>query len=152
MKARFTFLIAILVALLLTAFARPAAAQTEVTGPPFLATNAIEYTMATATGAAGEVVITKASEAITFAVRLHDTSIPTFIEYAQVVCTGDAPNPVVCKATLGQAGADALNKAGAHSATVALYRQDIGETKLTAPFLSYKAMPAVPSKVRVLTQ
>lgn len=113
-----------LIAVALLGFATIAQAQTIDRGP-------VTATMKFAWTAPAN--ITSVTDAQTFEWRVKDGAVPA-TALTGVTCTS-ASGAINCTSPLGQSQADALNRVGVHSLTLTSFRQDVGESQASAPFL-----------------
>jgi len=103
----------------------PAFAQEAVTRGPVTATMRFGWT--------APINITTPADAQTFEWRIKDGGTPA-TALTSVTCTL-AAGLVSCQSPLGQSQADALNRVGVHTLTLASFRQDVGESQASPPFI-----------------
>lgn len=118
-------LLLLVICLLLLLLSVPASAQEVVDRGPVTATMKFSWQ--------APPNITNVADAQTFEWRVKDGAVPA-TALAGVTCS--ISNAVLtCQSLLGQSQADALNRVGIHSLTIASFRQDVGESQASSPFL-----------------
>lgn len=73
-------------------------------------------------------------EARTFEWRIKDGAIP-LTALTGFTCAPRSASVISCIAPVGQSQADALNRIGVHSLTATLFREDVGESLTSPPFV-----------------
>jgi hypothetical protein len=112
-------------ALAICLYAAPALAQEVVARGPVTATMKFAWTAHTS--------ITTPADAQGFEWRVKDGATP-LTALTAVTCTL-AAGLVSCQSPLGQSQADALNRVGVHTLTLASFRADVGESQASPPFI-----------------
>jgi hypothetical protein len=78
--------------------------------------------------------VTTVTQALTFEPRLYRSGTP-LTALTQVTCQlVSNPTRIACVAPISASNLDAINQVGAHSLTLSLYRQDVGEGPQSLPF------------------
>lgn len=137
-----------LVVALVTLWAIPVAAQTEVTTGPLTTATSWEVVVPSN--------IATAADAQTYEMRIkRDTALLTTL--AAPVCTQRSStylwilgqNKVTCLAQLSQANVDAMTMAGVYNLTATFFRADVGESApLASPFV-LRNPPGAPTGLRI---
>lgn len=81
--------------------------------------------------------------------RFYDSLVPatfTLLQNVQCILVGV---DVSCTSPLSQANVDALNKMGAHTLTLSVFRADVGESAQSLPF-TLLSPPAAPINPRII--
>ena len=121
----------------LLAAASPSLAQTVVTQGPV--TTAFQWEVVPGNNLS-------AADAMTFEFRVRDSrQVGVVTALTGMVCAG---TPVTCRSNLTPANVDALNIIGVHDLTVAIFRQDVGESPQSAPFV-LRSPAGAPTSLRI---
>lgn len=88
------------------------------------------------------------TDAPTFEVRLRDGAFIPVTALTNATCV--AGTPVVCSAPVTASNADALNRVGVHNLTLSLFRADVGDSAVSAPFV-LRSPAGAPSPPRLMS-
>lgn len=110
--------------------------QTVVTKGPIDTTNKLSWEL--------PINVTLA-DAPTFEYRLRDSLSTTPFVLTNVLC----PTALTCTASVTQSIVDQVNKLGAHSLTLTMFRADVGESSASIPFL-LTTSAAAPTGLKII--
>lgn len=134
-----------LIALLAALAPTSAAAQTVITVGPVPAGAVLSFK-------AHESIATW-QEALTFEARLNRNGQPLTAVTASIGLTCAPPvapsTKVACQWVLSEPNREALNKVGLHNLTVSMFRADVGDSPVSAPF-SLKSPAGAPSELAII--